>query len=98
MRWQVWIALLLDFLPRFQASLGDWPDSFSLLFDMIRGVIRNRINLPGLLKIYGTADGPLWRMRAQPEQAFLPGFAPNPVGWHVYIILESLVGEYELHE
>jgi hypothetical protein len=79
-RWQVWIALLLYVLLRFQAFLCLWPHSFSRLFAMIRGVVWDRIHLLDLLKIYGTAGAPRWRMRAQPAQAFLPGFSHAPVG------------------
>ena len=78
-RWQVWMALLLYVLLRFHAFLREWPHSFSRLFAMIRGVVWDRIHLPDLLEIYGTA-APRWRMRAQPEYGFLPGFAPGSVG------------------
>lgn len=78
-RWQVWIALLLYVLLRFQAFLHRWPHSFTRLFTMLRGVVWDRFDLPALLSFYGTA-GERWRMRAQPEQGFLPGFTPCPVG------------------
>lgn len=78
-RWQVWTALLLYVLLRFQAFLSEWPHSFTRLFAMIRGVVWDRLHLPDLLEIYGTA-GERWRMRAQPEYEFLPGFAPTAVG------------------
>ncbi len=80
-RWQVWTALLLYVLLRFQAFLSSWPHSFTRLFTLIRGVIWDRFHLPGLLRFYGTADRP-WRMRAHPEQAFLPGLEPmgQPLG------------------
>jgi len=42
-------------------------------------VIWDRISLCGLLDFYGTARG-RWRMRAVPEAAFLPGFAPPAYG------------------
>jgi hypothetical protein len=80
-RWQVWTALLLYLLLRFQAFLSEWPHSFSRLFTMIRGVLWDNFHLPDLLAFYGTAAGP-WRMRAQPEQGFLPGFAPFAMGQH----------------
>jgi len=79
-RWQVWIALLLYVLQRFQAFLCEWAHSFSRLFAMTRGVVWDRIPLLDLLEIYGTAGAPRWRMRAQPEYGFLPGFAPPAVG------------------
>jgi hypothetical protein len=56
-RWQLWSALLLYILMRFQAQLVDWPHSFSRLIAMIRGVVWDRINLTELLKSYGTARG-----------------------------------------
>jgi hypothetical protein len=78
-RWQVWSALLLYVLLRFQAFLSAWPHSFTRLFAMIRGVLWDRVHLPALLDFYGTA-GERWRMLACPEQLFLPGLSINPVG------------------
>lgn len=78
-RWQVWTALLLYVLLRFQAFLSEWPHSFTRIFAMIRGVVWDRLHLPDLLEIYGTASE-RWRMRAQPEYGFLPGFASIAVG------------------
>jgi hypothetical protein len=78
-RWQVWTALLLYVLLRFQVFLHDWPHSFTRLFAMLRGVVWDRFDLASLLQFYGTAGGP-WRMRAQPEQGYLPGLAPCAVG------------------
>jgi hypothetical protein len=80
-RWQVWTALLLYVLLRFQAFLSEWPHSFTRLFALIRGVVWDRLHLPALLGFYGTAAGP-WRMRAQPEYGFLPGLSPCTVGQH----------------
>jgi hypothetical protein len=73
-RWQVWTALLLYVLLRFQAFLSEWPHSFTRLFTLIRGILWDRFHLQDLLDFYGTA-GARWRMRARPEQAFLPGLA-----------------------
>lgn len=78
-RWQVWTALLLYVLLRFQAFLHSWPHSFTRLFTLLRGVVWDRFDLSVLLTFYGTAGG-RWRMRAQPEQGYLPGFAPVPMG------------------
>ena len=80
-RWQVWTALLLYVLLRFQAFLHDWSHSFTRLFTLIRGVVWDRFHLSDLLAFYGTART-RWRMRAQPDQAFLPGFASQAVGQH----------------
>jgi hypothetical protein len=74
-RWQLWSALLLYILMRFQAQLVDWPHSFSRLIAMIRGVVWDRINLTELLKSYGTAGGS-YRTRASCETTYLKGFAP----------------------
>jgi hypothetical protein len=78
-RWQVWTALLLYVLLRFHAFLHSWPHSFTRLFTLLRGVVWDRFDLGNLLDFYGTAGG-RWRMRAQPEQGYLPGFAPVAVG------------------
>lgn len=78
-RWQVWTALLLYVLLRFQAFLHGWTYSFTRLFTLIRGVVWDRFDLPGLLAFYGTA-AQRWRLRAQPEQTYLPGFLPAAVG------------------
>jgi hypothetical protein len=74
-RWQVWTALLLYVLLRFQAFLSEWPHSFTRLFTLVRGVLWDRFQLHELLGFYGTA-GERWRMRARPEQAYLPGLGP----------------------
>ena len=74
-RWQLWSALLLYVLLRFQAWITDWPHSFARLFTMIRGVLWDRFHLGETLRFYGTAGGP-WRMCATPESAYLPGFEP----------------------
>ena len=78
-RWQVRTALLLYVLLRFEAFLHSWPHSFTRLFTLLRGVVWDRFALGDLLDFYGTAGG-RWRMRAQPDQGYLPGFAPVPVG------------------
>lgn len=74
-RWQLWTALLLYVLLRFQAWATQWPHSFTRLFALIRGVLWDRFDLPDTLQFYGTA-GAKWRMRATPETAYLPGLAP----------------------
>jgi len=55
------------------------PHSFTRLFALIRSVVWDRFHLPALLEFNATA-GARSRMRAQPEQGFLPGFAPMAVG------------------
>jgi hypothetical protein len=53
--------------------------SFIRLFTVIRGVIWDRIDLMALLRFYGTASG-VFRMRAAPEAAYLPGLEPVTYG------------------
>ena len=62
------VLLLLGASARAQQAAGS-----------IRGVVWDRFDLGTLLDFYGTA-GERWRMRAQPEQGYLPGFAPIAVG------------------
>ena len=78
-RWQLWSALLLYVLLRFQAWLGRWPHSFTRLFTLIRGLLWDRVELHGLLRFHGTAGGP-WRMRTVPEALYLPGLEPPGYG------------------
>jgi hypothetical protein len=72
-RWQVWIALLVYVLLRFQAYLSKWNHSFTRLFTLIRASIWKNLDLLSLLRCYGTAGGS-WRMLSAPCQAYLPGF------------------------
>ena len=74
-RWQLWAALLLYLLLRFQAFLSQWPHSFTRIFALVRGVVWDRFNLREVLDFYGTARKQ-WRMCSHPETAYLPGFAP----------------------
>lgn len=78
-RWQIWAALLLYILLRFQGQLSEWPRSFIRLFTMIRGVIWDKLSLCELLAFYGTAGGNV-RMRAAPEASYLPGLGPDCYG------------------
>lgn len=74
-RWQLWAALLLYVLMRFQGQVAGWSHSFSRLLAIVRGVVWDRINLMSLLKSYGTAGGS-YRMRIACETSYLVGFAP----------------------
>jgi hypothetical protein len=76
-RWQVFTALLVYLLLRFQAFLSDWPHSFTRLFAVTRSALWERIDLLSLLRSYGTAPGRFVILGA-PDQAWLPGFAPHP--------------------
>jgi hypothetical protein len=73
-RWQIWIGLLVHLLLRYLAHLHCWAHSFTRLFTVVRAGLWRRWHLGELLDSYGTAKPP-GRIRAVPEQAYLPGFA-----------------------
>jgi len=74
--WQIWIALLVYILLRYVAWQGKWQHSFTRLFTVLRGVIWSYLDMYDVLNCCGTASGPT-RIRAVPEQCYLPGFAPT---------------------
>ena len=78
-RWQIWTALLVYVLLRHQAWLSQWGSSFLRLWTCVRAGLWLKLDLLALLKSYGTAREP-FRLLAQPEQAYLPGFYPRAVG------------------
>ena len=78
-KWQIWTALLTHLLLRFLAYRSKWSHSFRRLFTVIRAILWHNFNAIDHLKSYGTASPPP-RMRAAPEQAYLPGFAPPTYG------------------
>lgn len=71
-KWQIWSALLVYVLLRFQAWCTDWAHSFSRLFTLLRAALWLPRDVGRLLR-YGTADG-----EASPPdvsvQRWLPGF------------------------
>jgi IS4 transposase len=78
-RWQVWTALLVYVLLRYQVFLSRWGSSFVRLWAVVRSGLWLKLDLVALLESYGIAGGD-FRLLGQPEQAFLPGFRPAPVG------------------
>ena len=78
-KWQVWMALLVHLLMRFLAWQSGWAHSFTRLVTYIRAALWLERDIYELLKRCGTADGD-FRWLGRPEQAWLPGFAHNPVG------------------
>lgn len=78
-KWQVWTALLVHLLLRFQSWLNKWPHSFTRLVTYMRSALWLERDLHSLLARCGTAGGD-FRWLGRPEQAWLPGFALNPVG------------------
>jgi hypothetical protein len=77
-RWQLWSALLTYLLLRFHNWCADWPHSFARLYTMIRSLVWDRFDLADTLRFYGTA-GDRWRMRIEPQSAYLPG-----IDWETY--------------
>jgi len=75
-RWQIWTALLVYILLRFVAWQGRWKHTFTRLFTVVRGVLWSRVDLFSVLDCCGTAHGAT-RIRAVPEQCYLPGFSPS---------------------
>lgn len=73
-RWQIWAALILMLLLRFNAWLSDWNHSFLRLFALARSCAWQKWDWAGLLKSCGTGGGSI-RMLGAPQQAFLPGFS-----------------------
>ena len=73
-RWQIWTALPVYLLLRFIAQQGQWRHSFTRLITMLRGILWSALDMFRVLKCYGTARGT--RMRALPEQSYLPGMTP----------------------
>jgi hypothetical protein len=75
-RWQIWIALLVYVLLRFISWQGKWKHSFTRLFTLLRGVLWSCVDMFSVLECCGTARGAP-RIRAAPEQCYLPGLSPN---------------------
>jgi len=78
-RWQLWTALLVYILLRFQSFQSRWASSFVRLWAVVRSALWLKIDLRSFLASCGTAGGS-FRLLGQPEQAYLPGFAPTAVG------------------
>lgn len=75
-RWQIWTALLVYVLLRFIAWQGKWKHTFTRLFTLLRSVLWSCVEMFSVLDCCGTAHGTL-RIRAAPEQCYLPGFSPT---------------------
>jgi len=81
-KWQVWMALLVYVLLRFQAWRSAWTHSFSRLLTLCRAALWLPRDLGDLLTRYGTAGGRGGSL-APPRQSELPGFAAYLMGQHV---------------
>ena len=78
-RWQVWTALLVYVLLRYQAFASRWGSSFVRLWTCVRASLWLKLDAVALLKSYGTAGGD-FRLLGQPQSAYLPGLQPKAMG------------------
>jgi len=78
-KWQVWMALLVYVLLRFQAWRSRWPHSFSRLLTLLRAALWRPRDVAELLNRYGTAGGRDGAL-APPSQSELPGFSAYLMG------------------
>ena len=72
-RWQVWIALLVQMLMRYLAWASQWGHSFVRLYALVRALSWRKLDIIAVLRRYGTAQGS-YKNLARPDQAYLPGF------------------------
>jgi len=82
-RWQVWMAMLVYLLLRCISHLSGWRGTFNRLFTAIRAVLWSTIDMMDMLKC---CQGEGARMRAAPDQSYLPGFEVflrSPMGQHM---------------
>ena len=78
-RWQVYTALLVSVLLRFQGFLPAWARSFTRLFAVVRSAVWERLDLLEPLRSYGRASGQTRFVGALHEawhQLRLSGMAP----------------------
>lgn len=75
-QWQVWAALLVWLLARFQAFLSGWKHGFGRLMALLRSHVWEQLRVDELLEFHGTAGDPP-RSIATPEQAYFHGFEPQ---------------------
>ena len=70
-RWQIWSAMLVYLLLRYISYLSGWRGTFNRLFTAIRAELWSALDMMDVLKC---CQGEGARMRAAPEQSYLPGF------------------------
>ncbi|HEY5892076.1 MAG TPA: transposase [Chthoniobacterales bacterium] len=74
-RCQVYTALLIYVLLRFQAWMANWGHSFARLFAVVRSTLWERFDLAALLRDYGTAAA-CFKVLGSLQDAWLPGLEP----------------------
>ena len=73
-RWQIWVAMLVQLVMRYLAWVSQWEHSFVRLYALARSLAWQNRDIVSILKRYGTA-GEEYRNTARPEQSIFPGFA-----------------------
>jgi hypothetical protein len=71
--WQVWTALLVYVLLRYQAMASGWRDGFKRFYCLLRSNLWSKYDIEGLVKLCGTAGGTS-KDPPPSAQRFLPGF------------------------
>jgi len=71
--WQVWSALLVYILLRYQAMASKWAGGFKRFYCLLRSNLWSKYDLVSLAKICGTACGTSKDPPSSPQR-FLPGF------------------------
>ena len=56
-RWQVWIALLVQLIMRYFAWVSGWQHSFVRLYALVRAILWRQLDIIKVLQRYGTAKG-----------------------------------------
>ena len=72
-RWQIWAALIVHLILRYQSFLSKWRGSYSRFVGIIRTAIWLKKDLDKLLQFYGTAPPVVSTARAR-NIPYLPGF------------------------
>jgi hypothetical protein len=72
-RWQIWTGLLVHLLMRYLKWKSGWASYLGRLFTLVRCTLWLRWDVKNILVFYGTA-GHRRRIRANVQQAYLPGF------------------------
>lgn len=70
-RWQIWTALLVYLLVRFQSWQSKRGHSFARLFCLVRAVLLERLHLAKILEAHGTASGRKTSAEPPTTQLFL---------------------------
>ena len=72
-KWQIWAALIVHLILRYQSHLSKWRGSYSRFVGIVRTAIWMKMDLARLLRFYGTAPPVISKVRAG-SIPYLPGF------------------------